>query len=451
MPKYEATHTVTVALDGLAGIEDLEQSALEFARTAPAALVAAGVESMIEDLVTEVCGLFGLPIADDEQIDAPWACQKCGSMRGFRRRGAQVRKRKLTSLVGTIELTSKMVACRSCEHRFSPLGQLLGLAPRQRRTDGLAKATAALAVEVAYAKASRLLAEVGGVSVSARTIRRDLIAAAPTRLGPPDHVTAVPVLLFDGTGERAGPTKGGVALHLAIGIVSRKKAGGRQRCTVELLGATLGESWPVLFDLVADITPKLIVVDGEEELSALCDRRFAGVPRQRCLWHLSRALVKLLRYTDRVKSQAVDEAAARLELLLVNAWAERDLATARDCLDLLADNLELDGAPAAAAHLRNARDEVFTFLTNPSAGHLVAGHKGRPDVGTGVLERVMREMNRRSDVGVRWSIPGLRAVLLTKLEHKYHHGRWSAPQTAYTDNPPTVRIRLDPVPRPIAA
>jgi hypothetical protein len=27
-----------------------------------------------------------------------------------------------------------MVQCRSCQRRFSPLGQLLGLAPRQRRT-----------------------------------------------------------------------------------------------------------------------------------------------------------------------------------------------------------------------------------------------------------------------------------------------------------------------------
>lgn len=37
--------------------------------------------------------------------------------------------------------------------------------------------------------------------------------------------------------------------------------------------------------------------------------------------------------------------------------------------------------------------------------------RGRPELGTGVLERVMRELNRRSDVGVRWTIPSVRMSL----------------------------------------
>jgi len=449
LPKLELTRTVTIALDELVGIEDMERAAVEFARTAPAELIASTIEAMVAELVTEVCGPFGMPVADEGQITAPWACPACGSLQGFRRRGTQVRQRTVTSQVGQIKVASKMIYCRSCDTRFSPLSQLLGLAPRQRRTDGLSKATAALAVEVAYAKAARLMAEVGGVSVSPRTIRRDVIDHAPQRIAPRRDITAVPVLLFDGTGERAGSTKGGVGLNLAIGIVARKSTGKRTSCTVELLGATLGESWPVLFDLVADITPGLIVVDGEEELSSLSAERFATVPRQRCLWHLSRAVVKLLRYKDRVSARIVDEAVANLETLLANAWAERDLAGALECLDLLADTIELDGGVAAATHLRNARDEVFTFLSSPTAGQLVIGHKGRPDVGTGVLERVMREMNRRSDVGVRWSIPGVRAILLTKLEHKYHHGRWS--ETRAADSTPKVRISLEPLRQPTAA
>jgi hypothetical protein len=52
--------------------------------------------------------------------------------------------------------------------------------------------------------------------------------------------------------------------------------------------------------LVAEVTPGLISVDGEEERSTLCAERFLGVPHQRCLWRLARALVRLLRYEDRV-------------------------------------------------------------------------------------------------------------------------------------------------------
>lgn len=446
MPNLKTTRTVTVEVDELVGIDELERAAIEFARSAPGELIGSAVDSMIDELLLTVCGPSGSPIGDDDQVVAPWACHGCGSMRGFRRRGAQVRKRKLTSLVGTILLTSRMVACRSCERRFSPLAQLLGLAPRQRRTPELTKATAALAVEVAYAKAARLLAEVGGVSVSARTIRRDLIDAAPERIAPRDGVTDVPVLLLDGTGERAGMSKGGVALHLAIGVVSRKTESGRRVCGVELLAATLGESWPKLFELLAPITPGLIVVDGEEELSTLADTHFNGVPRQRCLWHLARALVKLMRYSDKMRDADVDRAAADLDAILANAWATRDLDESKDLYDMLVERLDTHGAHAAATHLRRAVGEVFTFLTNPTAGWLIAGHKGRPDVGTGVLERVMREMNRRTDVGVRWSVPGVRAMLMVKLQHKYHHGRWSTPTTE--PPPPKARIHLDP---PLAA
>jgi hypothetical protein len=433
---------VTVAFDELVGIDALEAAALEFARTAPAELISSAVDAMVAELLAEVCGPSGLPIVDDDQIVAPWACPGCASMRGFRRRGAQVRKRKLTCVVGTVALTSKMVTCRSCDRRFSPLGQLLGLAPRQRRSTGLSTATAALAVEVAYAKAARLMAEVGGVSVSPRTIRRDLIAAAPDRIGPAAGVAEVPVLLLDGTGERAGPNKGGVGLHMAIAIVSRKTVSGRRTCGVELLAATLGEPWPVLFESIDHVTPGLIVVDGEEELSTLADTHFGGVPRQRCLWHLTRALVKLMRYTDRASTADIDTAAADLEAILSNAWATRDLDESHQLYGLLVDRLDIEGAPAAATHLRNAIGEVFTFLTDPQAGWLVTGHKGRPDVGTGVLERVMREMNRRTDIGVRWSIPGVRALLMTKLQHKYHHGPWSPP--AANPPPPKARITLNP-------
>lgn len=442
MPSLEVTRTVTVVADDLVGIDELEEAALEFARTAPAELVGSTVESMIDALIDAVCGPCGDPIPDEEQIAAPWACSDCGSVRGFRRRGAQNRQRRLTSRVGKIAVRSKMIYCRSCGKRFSPLGQLLGLRAYQRRTDGLSEAAAALAVEVAYAKASRLLAEVGGLNVSARTIRRDVLALAGDRIAPADGVTDVPVLLLDGTGERAGESKGGVELHLAIGIISRRTVGNRTRCEVVLLGATLAEGWPVMFDMLDGLNPGLIVVDGEEELSTLALKHFPAVPRQRCLWHLKRALRRTLLYTDRIGTAGADRWCAELDTLLHNAWTERDATLAAECLALLADSIELDGGPSAAHHLRAAADEVFTFLTHPNAGQLVCGHKGRPDVGTGVMERVMREMNRRTDVGVRWSIHGLRRMLMAKLAHKYHHGPWSPTET--TDHPPQVRISLNP-------
>jgi len=212
VPKSERTPSVRIELDGMVGLGELEEAAMAFAREAPAQLVADAIESMVAELVDAVVGPFGVPLADDDQLEAPWCCTGCGSRRGFRRRGFRPKPHKVTTACGQVSFRSQQPAWRSCERRFAPAAELLGLRPHQRRTERLGELAASLAVEVAYAKASRLLAALAGPSVSARSIRRD-IAMAPERVGP--EIDEVPVLVLEGTGERAGEKKGGVALHLA--------------------------------------------------------------------------------------------------------------------------------------------------------------------------------------------------------------------------------------------
>lgn len=434
----ERTRSVRIELDGIVGLEALEQAAVDFGRSAPGELVATTIESMIDQLVDAVVGPFGEPLADAEQLSAPWACTGCGSCLGFRRRGFRPKPRRVMATCGKVSFRNRQLECTSCGRRFAPAAQLLGLGAHQRRTDGLSELAASLAVEVAYAKAARLLAELAGPSVSARSIRRDVIAMAPERIGP--EVSDVPVLLLDGTGERAGPNKGGVGLHLAIGLVARRRVGKRVKVEARLLAATLDEPWSVVFDLLDGVEPGLIVVDGEEELSALADERFGHVPRQRCLWHLAVGTFKAARYRDKTSKIVAEDLRRRLEGVLLAAYRDRDHDTASKAFEGLIGHAEAVGASAAASHLRSARAEVFTFLVHPDAGRLVFGHKGRPELGTGVLERVMREMNRRTDVGVRWSIEGVRAILMVKLQRKYGHGPWSPAPVA--DQQPQVRFSL---------
>jgi transposase-like protein len=434
----ERTRSVRIELDRMVGLGELEDAALAFGRSAPVQLVADAIESMISELVASVVGPFGLPWGRDRQLVAPWACTGCGNQRGFRRRGFTPKLRGVTTVCGKVAFASQQLECAGCGRRFAPAGQLLGLGPHQRRTDGLSAMAASLAVEVAYAKASRLLGELAGPQVSARTIRRDVIAMAPERIAP--EITDVPILLLDGTGERAGPTKGGVALHLAIGLVARRRTGKRVQVEARLLGATLGEGWSVMGDLLADLTPGLILVDGEEELSTLAAERFPDTPVQRCLWHLGRGVYRAARYTDKASHDLATDFAAQLDALLIDAYRDHDLDAAQAAYDDLIADAEACGARAAAAHLRGATDEVFTFLTHPGAGRLLFGDKGRPELGTGVLERVMREMNRRTDIGVRWSIPGVRAILMVKLQPKYAHGPWAP--TPGPQQPPPARFSL---------
>lgn len=438
MSRTQRRRSVSIEYDGIVGLGDLEEAALAFARSAAGELVAEVIESMIAELVDTVVGPFGVPWPVEQQLKARWRCTGCGSRRGFRRRGFRPKPRKITTAAGKVAFRSQQLECLGCRRRFAPAAELLGLRPHQRRTEALSELACALAVEVAYAKASRLLAELAGLEVSARSIRRDVLAIAPERLGP--EVSNVPILLLDGTGERAGTTKGGVALNLAIGLVARRREGKRVRVEARLLGATVGEGWDVMAGLLAGVRPGLIVLDGEAELSAMAAEVFGGVPVQRCLFHLARGLYKTARYRDRTSHELAASFGAQLDTLLTDAYRDHDLAAARTAYDLLIDDAEGCGAWAAAAHLRAAADEALTFLTHPDAGRLVFGDKGRPELGTGVLERVMREMNRRTDVGVRWSVEGVRAILMIKCGRKYHHGRWSADE-AVTDQP-KVRFSL---------
>jgi hypothetical protein len=429
---------VTIEMDDLADLADLEAAALAFARDAPAKLVAAAVEALVDDLLDAIIGPLGLPLTDADQAEAPWSCTRCASTRGFRRRGLRPGGRRVTCAVGEVTFKAQQVICRSCGLRFVPVLELLGLRRHQRSTDAVADLAAGLAVEVAYAKASRLLADLAGIEVSPRSLRRQVLSLAPERLGP--EVAEVPVLLLDGTGVRAGTTKLGVGLHLAIALVARTREAGRVVVEARLLGATLGEGWPVMAELLAGVRPGLVIVDGEEELSTLAATVFPGVPVQRCLFHLAKGVAKAARYSDGASATLTDDFSAQLRRLLSDAYRHGDEAKARTAYDDLIDDLLGCGAPAAAAHLEGARHQALTFLTHPGAGRLFFGDKGYPELGTGVLERVMREMNRRTDVGVRWSVKGVRGILMVKLGIKYRHGRW-APAAAPA-GPAPVRFSL---------
>ncbi len=427
-------------MDGIVDLDQLEQAALEFARRAPGELVAAAVKTLTVELFDTVIGPFGFPLGDAEQPEAPWCCTGCGSRRGFRRRGQRPGGRTVTTAAGRTRMEAWQVACRACGRRFVPAVELLGLRPHQRRTEALGELAAGLAVEVAYAKASRLLSELAGIEISARTIRRDTLALAPERLGPEE--VSVPVLLLDGTGVRAGDKKLGVELHLAVGLVARRYEGKRVVVEARLLGATVGEPWSAMAELLEGIRPGLVIVDGEEVITDLAETVFPQAPIQRCLFHLERQTRSVARYIDRLPAAVADDLRARLHALLIDAYATGDLGAAADAYSDLLNHATAVGATAAATHLANAGPHALTFLTHPGAGRLLFGDKGRPELATGVLERVMREMNRRTDVGVRWSVPGVRGMLMVKLGRKYSHGRWARPEPDQADTPAPARFAL---------
>jgi hypothetical protein len=277
---------VSIELSDDVDLAGLESAAVTFARTVPGQLVGHAVEAMTETLLDVVVGPRGRPTPAGEQAEAPWGCPGCASRRGFARRGFRQRARTIESACGEVTLRVAQLGCRGCGRRFAPMLGLLGVRPYQRRTERLSDLAAGLATEVAYAKASALLGELAGARLSPRSIRRDVVARAPERLGP--DVLEVPIVLLDGTGERAGSKRKGVELRLAIGLVARHREHNRVRVEARLLGAVFDEDWSVLGDLLAEVRPGLLIVDGERELTGMVETVFPGVPIQRCLFHVAR-------------------------------------------------------------------------------------------------------------------------------------------------------------------
>ena len=312
---------------------------------------------MTGELFDVVIGPRGFPLDDDAQPEAPWACTGCASRRGFRRRGQRPGGRTVLTKAGRVRLAAWQVECRRCGRRFVPVLELLGLAAFKRRSAGVAEMAAALATEVAYAKAARLLAELAGIDCSARTVRRDTLSLAPDRVGP--ERLEVPVLLLDGTGVRAGDPKtrkNGVELHLAVGLVARRREGGRVVVETRLLGATVGESWTAMGELLAGVRPGLVIVDGEEAITDLAIEVFGTrTPIQRCLFHLERQSRWMARYLDRLPADVADELQGRLHELLTDAYATGDVPSAVAAYNTLIDTAESLGADHAATHLLGRR------------------------------------------------------------------------------------------------
>jgi len=190
--------------------------------------------------------------------------------------------------------------------------------------------------EEADVKASRLPAALAALGAQARSIHRNVIAMASGRLGL--EIDSVPVLLLDGTGERAGNKTGAVALHLAIGLVSKCRNGKRVSVEARLWASTVTEGWSEMGDLLACVCLRLILVNGEEELSVLAAKRSQGVPVQRCLWHPARSVYRTARYTDRASEAMAEDFRHQLEPLLAAACQRADESTAQH-IRLLPDTL----------------------------------------------------------------------------------------------------------------
>lgn len=404
-----------------------ESLAVQMAKDLPQQVLAEALGEAQERLIDSVCGPRWAPVRG---LPAPFACPKCQAGKDFARKGRRTRPRVLHTAAGKVEIVLWHVGCRGCGRNFAPLLLMLGLSGK-RRTDRLTVDLAELGTQMSFARAARIDDQLAGTGASAGQAHNALadvaaVLAPEGTLGPAHQ--APDVVLLDGTGVRAGKGKNGTGAHLAIGLTGRSGPAGRRRVRSHLLGLTVDEDWSMLGAQLAGVAaPALVVVDGEASITTLVERLWPEVPIQRCWWHLPHGLRKAF-YADDAANRhvnprwATDRSRELGELLREQIRHEHDQAQALAAYDAFAARVPAT-LTSAHAYLSAARPHTFTCL-DPALRTRLA-RLGGPELGTGVLERLMRELNARTDIGgSRWSVPGLRDLLTVQTARLLGHPAW---------------------------
>jgi hypothetical protein len=403
----------------------LEAWAVAMREELPAAALAAALEELQDRLIDRVCGPKWLPVRD---LPAPFGCPGCGVMSDFARKGKRTRPRRFDTAAGIVRVQLANVGCRSCGRVFAPLLFMLDLSGR-RRTDRLMVELAELASQMSFARAGAVAASFGlpGSAGRAHSAVADLapLLAGVGRPEMPGAPTGADVVILDGTGMRASSRRLGVNCNIALGVTGRSGPRRRRQADTVLLGLTLAQPWSAMADQLRALDPPtVVVVDGELAITTLAETAWPDVPIQRCWWHLPRALRWAL-YADKAPHPWANTRRTELVALLHRVARERlTHAQALAAYDAFAATVTAEGHHAAAELLAGARDQIFTCLRPEVRARLA--HLGGPELGSGVLERVMRELNARTDIGgSRWSVDGLRDLITVQLARMTGHPAWT--------------------------
>jgi hypothetical protein len=201
------------------------------------------------------------------------------------------------------------------------------------------------------------------------------------------------VALADGTKVPAGTSERGCEVRFCLQILGRDELHRRPRVHKRIAGWSIGAG-PWSRAIPAGVATEAIITDRERGLSELMEKEHPGVIHGMCEWHLGHTLDHLL-LLDQMKNQERKQRVAELCRIVWGPAERRKPAYQALCS-------ALEHCPQAHTMLRNVEAYVL-WDERPS------------ERTTSVIEREMREINRRTDVGARWSVRGVDHLL--RLRH----------------------------------
>lgn len=325
--------------------------------------------------------------------EAEIACTRCGvvhtSGQSLVRRGGRVRKLRTSS--GEICFRLRQVTCRDCRRTWSPYPDLLELAPRQRVAEELERKLVEAVTNLSYEKTTRLGQAWLGTEVSARTLHRCVQSrGSQVRFTP---AADCKVVVADGTKVPAGRPRYGTDVRIAFQILGRRMENGRSVIQKRIAGWSIGPvGWSEA--LPPGIASEAIVTDRESGIPEVIAAQHPGVRHQLCEWHLGHTMNHLM---------ALDHVPVQERKVLVGRLSEIVWRGGAAAPQRYQDFWEgLTQSRRAQAMLRDSASRIL--YAEPTEERTTSG-----------AEREMREINRRTDVGVQWTVPGVDNML--KLRH----------------------------------
>jgi hypothetical protein len=340
------------------------------------------------------------------QTGREMVCTACGVVRsdaaGWVRRGGRARSVKTSS--GEIGIVLLQVTCGDCGKTRAPCEEALGLEPRQRATPEFRRKIVERVFTNSYHASVRTARDCMGVSVSASTLHRYVQEEAErVRLTPAPECGTV---LADGTRVRAGGRlrRGKPVEHedlrLAFQLTGRSEQAGRPVAHLRLVGIGAGtNTWPAV--LPGDTHTRLVVTDAEPALLPHVRDRYPNAQHQLCEWHITHTIDWPLR-TDGVAIEQRRRLQKELQSII---WRERPQREKRSLYQAFIERL--GASPSTQKQLRQAAP--YILYEEPSAERT-----------TSLIERQMREVDRRVLVGVRWSMRGVRNLMLLSMAWRHN-------------------------------
>lgn len=346
-------------------------------------------------------------------------CTACGVVHGaegWTLRGRRVRR--LKTLFGEISVPLVQVSCGACGGTRAVGAEILGLETRRRMSVELEQQALECVYGMSYRRSERALQGCAGVSISASTLHRLV-----QRRGAEIELRADPaaeVVLADGTKVRAGSRTELEELRMAVQVLGRTEEGGRRRARVRLLGLEVGPGgWPRVMQPAPNT--QVVVTDAELPVRAHVRDCYPGARHQQCEWHVGHALNWSLR-TDGVPLAERKQRRAELGKIL---WGEAPVEARKQQYDAFIATLSQ--SPTSQKQLRQAQAHT---LFEPASSERT----------TSLLERQMREVDRRAWNGSRWSSRGLGNLLRLSFARTHnpddYQRLWTHPHPARASAPP---------------